>query len=140
MRILGLDIGTKTIGIAVSDPFGWTAQGIMTWQRKGLAKDLAAVKKVIADYQVEKIVAGLPLNMNGSEGPAAAFCREFAQTLQEATSLPLEYYDERLSTMAAERVLLAGDVSRQKRKAVIDKMAAVLILQGYLDRFGKKQE
>ncbi len=138
MRILGLDIGSKTIGIAVSDPFGWTAQGVMTWQRRDMARDLQAVQKVIAEYEIEQIVAGLPLNMNGSQGPSVVMSKEFAEALQKETGLPLDYYDERLSTVAAQRVLLEGDVSRKKRKGLIDKMAAVIILQGYLDRMAKK--
>ena len=138
MRILGLDIGSKTIGIAVSDPFGWTAQGVMTWQRRDMARDLQAVQKVIAEYEIEQIVAGLPLNMNGSQGPSVVMSKEFAEALQKETGLPLDYYDERLSTVAAQRVLLEGDVSRKKRKGLIDKMAAVIILQGYLEKKEKK--
>lgn len=133
MRILCLDVGTKTIGLAVSDPMGWTAQGITTLFRKNYEEDAKALKKVIAEYEVEKILVGLPLNMNGSEGPQAEKVRSFIQGVEKALEKPIEFWDERLSTVAAERSLLEADLSREKRKKVIDKMAAVFILQGYLD-------
>lgn len=140
MRILGLDIGSKTIGAAVSDPLGLTAQGITTIRRKSLAADLAAVQTLIKEYAVEQIVVGLPLNMNGSAGPSAMMAREAGEAIAAASGLPVIYRDERYSTVAAERALLEGDVSRRKRKQVIDKMAAVYILQGYLDYLFQHKE
>lgn len=141
MRIMGLDVGEKTIGIAVSDPLGWTAQGLDTVRRKGdLEEDLHYLKKVIADYGVERVVVGLPKNMNGTLGPSAERSQDMANTIGRETGLPVEMWDERLSTMAAERTLLEGNVNRAKRKKVIDKMAAVIILQGYLDFCKNKSE
>ncbi|MGI6678621.1 MAG: Holliday junction resolvase RuvX [Dehalobacterium sp.] len=134
MRILGLDIGEKTIGMAISDPLGWTAQGIDTIRRKGnLEEDLTNLKIVIDEYGVEEIVVGLPKNMNGTLGPSAERTQKMADVIAHETGLPVKMWDERLSTMAAEKTLLEGNVSRGKRKKVIDKMAAVIILQGYLD-------
>lgn len=132
-RLLGLDVGDKTIGVAVSDELGWTAQGLETIKRQSKEKDLARLQEWIAKYQIGAIVVGLPKNMNGTIGPRAEMCQSFAQFLQERTSLPVHMWDERLTTMAAERMLISADVSRQKRKNVIDKMAATLILQGYMD-------
>jgi putative Holliday junction resolvase len=138
MRILGLDVGSKTIGVAVSDPLGWTAQGLTTLRRCGLPKDLAAICQYIRDYQAEEVLIGLPLNMNGSRGPSAEAAEQFGAKLGQAATkaglaITVTMRDERLSTVAAQRVLLEGDVSRRGRKQVIDKMAAVLILQNYLD-------
>ncbi|MFY0543379.1 Holliday junction resolvase RuvX [Brevibacillus sp. H7] len=132
-RILGLDVGDKTIGVAVSDEMGWTAQGVETIRRESKEKDIARLQQLISQFQVNEIVVGLPKNMNGTIGPRGESCQAFASLLAERTSLPVHLWDERLTTMAAERMLIAADVSRQKRKKVIDKMAAVLILQGYLD-------
>ncbi|RNB81787.1 Holliday junction resolvase RuvX [Brevibacillus nitrificans] len=132
-RLLGLDVGDKTIGVAVSDELGWTAQGVETIKRQSKEKDFARLQALIAQYQVGAIVVGLPKNMNGTIGPRAEMCQSFGKLLQEKTSLPVHMWDERLTTMAAERMLISADVSRQKRKTVIDKMAATLILQGYLD-------
>ncbi|MDR7315105.1 Holliday junction resolvase RuvX [Brevibacillus nitrificans] len=132
-RLLGLDVGDKTIGVAVSDELGWTAQGVETIKRQSKEKDFARLQELIAQYQVGAIVVGLPKNMNGTIGPRAEMCQSFGKLLQEKTSLPVHMWDERLTTMAAERMLISADVSRQKRKTVIDKMAATLILQGYLD-------
>lgn len=132
-RIMGLDLGDKTIGVAVSDEMGWTAQGVETIKRQSREKDLARLDELIASYQVGEIVVGLPKNMNGTIGPRGESCQAFARMLEERMALPVHLWDERLTTMAAERMLISADVSRQKRKKVIDKMAAVLILQGYLD-------
>ncbi|NMA14178.1 MAG: Holliday junction resolvase RuvX [Clostridia bacterium] len=134
MRLMGLDVGERTIGVAVSDPFGWTAQGITTIRRaETIDNDLKQLKDLVMKYQVTQIVVGLPKNMNGTLGPAAERCQNMADILRESTGLPVILWDERLSTMAAERALLEGNISRKKRKRVIDKMAAVIILQGYLD-------
>lgn len=130
---MGLDVGTKTVGVAVSDELGLTAQSLTTVRRKNLKSDLAELKALIAEYEVTRVVIGLPLNMDGSEGPRAEASRVFAGVLGEATGLPMELWDERLSTVAATRILLEGDVSREKRKQVIDQVAAGIILQGWLD-------
>lgn len=135
MRVIGLDVGTKTIGVAVSDELGWTAQGIETIKIDSENNDfgLKRIETFIHQYHPEKIVVGFPKNMNGTVGPRGEACLEFAEVLKKTFQIPVVLWDERLSTMAAERVLLSGDVSRKKRKKVIDKMAAVMILQGYLD-------
>ena len=138
MRILGLDVGTKTIGVAISDPLGWTAQGLETIQRKGMAKDIEAFLAIIRAKEVEKIVIGLPLHMQGGESVSAMRARELGQRLGEESGLEIIYQDERLSTVSAQRVLLEGDVSRAGRKAVIDKVAAGFILQSYLDGLANK--
>ncbi len=132
MRGMALDLGTRTIGLAVTDELGVTAQGLPTLERRGLRRDLEALTEKVADYAVDRFILGLPLNMDGSEGPRAEATRRFGHALEEKTSLPVIYQDERLTTVAATRVLLEGDVSRQKRKAVIDQLAAVLILQSWL--------
>ena len=132
-RIMGLDIGDKTIGVAVSDLMGLTAQGVTTIKRVGKKKDIEAIKQIIAEKQVNKIVSGLPKNMNGTVGPQGEKVQKFCELLKEETNLPIEFWDERLSTVAAERSLIEGNVRREKRKKVIDMLAAVIILQGYLD-------
>lgn len=137
MRILGLDVGSKTVGVAVSDPFGWTAQGITILK---INEDeeifgIDEVVKYIHEYKVEKVVIGLPKNMDNSEGFRAIASREYAKRLQEVIAIPIDFQDERLTTVQAERMLIGeGNVSRQKRKKVIDKLAAVILLQNYLDR------
>ena len=133
MRVMGLDVGTKTVGVAVSDALGMTAQGLRVVRRKNLRSDVGELKRVIREHEVSRVVVGLPLNMDGSEGPRATASREFGAMLAEATGLPIEYWDERLSTVAAERMLIEGDVSRERRKQVIDQVAASIILQGWLD-------
>ncbi|WJQ83514.1 Holliday junction resolvase RuvX [Brevibacillus brevis] len=132
-RLMGLDVGDKTIGVAVSDELGWTAQGVETIKRQSKEKDFARLSELVSQYQIGAFVVGLPKNMNGTIGPRAEMCQTFGKLLEERTSLPVHMWDERLTTMAAERMLISADVSRQKRKTVIDKMAATLILQGYLD-------
>ncbi len=135
LRVLGLDFGEKTIGMALSDPMGWTAQGHGTIRRRfDLEADLLELRKVIEAQGVEEIVLGLPRNLNGGEGPKAAATRDFAGILTERFGLPVHLWDERLSTVGAGRALLEADLSRQKRKRVIDQQAAVFILQGFLDR------
>ncbi|HDR8302032.1 TPA: Holliday junction resolvase RuvX [Bacillus cereus] len=136
MRILGLDVGTKTVGVAISDEMGWTAQGLETFkineERGHFGFD--RISELVKQYNVDKIVVGLPKNMNGTIGPRGEACQQFAENLRELLQLDVVMWDERLSTMAAERLLISADVSRKKRKQVIDKMAAVVILQGFLDR------
>lgn len=136
MRILGLDFGQKTIGVAVSDPFGWTAQGVEIIRRKeenNLKASIARIGEIISEYGVEKIVMGYPKNMNNTIGERCEKTEAFKARLEKAFKLEVILWDERLSTVAAERNLLEADLSRKKRKQVIDKMAAVFILQGYLD-------
>lgn len=133
MRAIGLDFGTKTIGVAVSDELGVTAQGITTLHRQSLKKDLAALIDYARDYGADRFILGLPLNMDGTEGARALATRKFGATLAEASNLDVIYQDERLTTVAAQRTLLEADLSRQKRKAVVDQVAATLILQSWLD-------
>ena len=132
-RIMGLDIGDKTIGVAVSDLMGITAQGVKTIRRVGKKKDIEELKAIIKERQVNKIVSGLPKNMNGTLGPQGEKVLKFCELIKEETGLEIEFWDERLSTVAAERSLIEADVRRDKRKKVIDMLAAVIILQGYLD-------
>lgn len=133
-RIMGLDVGDKTIGVAVSDLMGLTAQGVKTIKRVGKKKDIEVLKEIIKERQVNKIVSGLPKNMNGTLGPQGEKVIKFCELLEEETGIKIEYWDERLSTVAAERTLIQGNVRRENRKGVIDMVAAVIILQGYLDR------
>lgn len=133
MRILGLDIGDKTIGVAISDPLGFTAQGITTIKRKNLKCDLEELGKIIKDYNVEEIISGLPKNMNGTVGPQGEKVLDLCEIIKEEFKLPLKMWDERLTTVAAHRAMLEADLSRAKRKKIVDKVAAVYILQGYLD-------
>ncbi|WFD08809.1 Holliday junction resolvase RuvX [Tepidibacter hydrothermalis] len=132
-RIMGLDVGNKTIGVAVSDLMQLTAQGVTTVRRKGIKKDLEELDKIIKEKEVSQIVVGLPKNMNGTLGPQSEKVVKFTEKLKTITDLEIKFWDERLTTVAAERSLIEADVSRQKRKKVIDMLAAVLILQGYLD-------
>ncbi len=139
MRVMACDYGSKTIGIAVSDPFGWTAQGVEIIRRQeeeALTASIERIKELIAEYEVEKIVVGLPKNMNNTSGERVEKTLEFIEKLKKKISLPVVTWDERLSTVGAERVLLEADLSRAKRKKVIDKMAAAYFLQGYLDAGG----
>ena len=138
MRILGLDIGSKTIGVAISDPLGWTAQGITTIRREKKEKDLEEIKRICKEYSVESIVIGLPKNMNGSIGESGERVIEFSERIKEATGLKIELWDERLTTVAAHKAMIEGDLSRNKRKKIVDKIAAIYILQGYLDRLSMK--
>ena len=134
MRIMSLDVGSRTIGIACSDALLMTAQGIETIRRTSLEKDFNRLQELIAEYEVHELVVGMPKNMNGTKGERAEKTEEFVEKMKEVIDLPVSYWDERLSTVMAERQLIAADVSRKKSKSVIDKMAAVVILQGYLDR------
>ena len=136
MRILGLDYGSKTVGVAVSDPLGLTAQGVETIWRKDenkLRQTLARIEQLIVEYQVERIVLGCPKNMNNTIGERALKSLEFKEKLERRTGLPVVMWDERLTTMEAERALIETGVRREKRKQHLDEMAAVLILQGYMD-------
>ncbi len=132
--LIGLDLGTKTIGVAASDPERRLAAGVETIARKAFAADAARLHALAAERKAAGFVLGLPLNMDGTEGPRAQSARAFARNLAQRTELPIGLWDERLSTAAVERELIAADASRAKRKAVIDQHAAAFILQGALDR------
>lgn len=133
MRLIGIDLGDATIGVAVSDPLGFTAQGVTTIRRKKRAQDMAALSKIVDEYDAEGFVLGWPLNMDGSRGPAVDKVQSFADILRQEFALPIFYQDERLTTVAAHKTLLENDTSRAKRHQVVDKLAAVFILQTYLD-------
>jgi putative Holliday junction resolvase len=135
--LLGLDLGTKTIGVATSDPDRKLAAGVETIARSKFSADAAALLKLAAERNTVGFVLGLPVNMDGSEGPRAQSTRAFARNFAKLTELPIALWDERLSTAAVERELIAADVSRAKRAAVIDQHAAAFILQGALDRLAK---
>lgn len=138
MRIMGLDVGDKKIGVAISDPLGWTAQGIKTIIREQDRNDgIEEIKKLINEYEVDKIVIGLPKNMNNTLGPQGEKVLQYAEIIKNQCNRPIVYIDERMTTMSAERTLIQADVSRKKRKTVIDKIAATYILQSYLDSNGK---
>ena len=142
MRILGLDFGSKTVGVAVSDGLLLTAQGVETIERKDeskLRKTCARIEELIAEYEVTEIVLGLPKNMNNTEGERVEKTKAFGEMLERRTGLPVHYWDERLTTVAAEQILMESGVRRDNRKAVIDKVAAGLILQGYLDCLKTKE-
>ena len=134
MRIMALDVGSRTIGIACSDALLMTAQGIETIRRTSLENDFNRLRELISEYEVHELVVGMPKNMNGTKGDRAEKTEEFVEKMKAVIDFPVTFWDERLSTVMAERQLIAADVSRKKRKCVIDKMAAVVILQGYLDR------
>lgn len=139
-RIIGLDVGSKTVGVAVSDPFGWTAQGIgiLKIDEDNNVFGIEEIVGYIKTYNADKVVIGLPKNMDNSEGFRAEASRRYAALLQEQVAIAIDFQDERLTTVQAERMLISeGNVSRQKRKKVIDKLAAVILLQNYLDRTSK---
>lgn len=132
-RVLGLDVGTRRIGVAVSDPLGITAQGLDTLQRKNKKHDFAHLERIIREYDVRKIVMGLPLRMSGAEGTQAAKIQAFAEELHKRFKLPVQLWDERLTSAEANRLLRETDLSIEKRGRAVDRMAAVLILQGWMD-------
>lgn len=137
MRMMGIDIGTKRIGVAISDELGFTAQGVEVIHRdKG--KVLERIKELAMAYRVERIVVGLPKNMNGTVGERGEEALRFGRKLETALSLPVVFWDERLTTVMAERTLISADVRRKKRKQVVDQLAATFILQNYLDSQGGK--
>ena len=141
MRILGLDYGSKTVGVAVSDPLGITAQGVSTIWRKQehkLRQTLAQIGKLVEDYQVERIVLGYPKNMNNTVGERALKSLEFKEMLERRTGLPVVMWDERLTTVEANRTLMESGVRRENRKQYLDELAAIFILQSYLDAYGRE--
>ncbi|MDM8214485.1 Holliday junction resolvase RuvX [Enterococcus hirae] len=141
MRIMGLDVGSKTVGVALSDPFGWTAQGIEIIRIDEAAGEFGfnRLKELVEEYEVDSFVVGLPKNMNNSIGPRAEASLAYGEKLEQLFHLPVYYQDERLTTVQAERMLIQeADTSRNKRKKVIDKLAAMMILQNYLDANSRK--
>lgn len=133
-RLLGLDVGDKTIGIAVSDELKWTAQGLMTLKREGKKKDIPAILELVHEYDIEAVVIGLPKHMNDTLGEQAEKVLRFSKLLKARLSnIKIIFWDERLTTAAADKLLIKADVRRKKRKKVVNTLAAVLILQGYLD-------
>jgi putative holliday junction resolvase len=138
MRIMGLDYGDRRIGVAVSDAFLWTAQGTGVVEKRRDGSELDKIAELVRAHEVSEIVVGLPKNMNGTIGPRGEICIAFADTLRQILNLPVHLWDERLTTVSAERTLLEADISRKKRKLVVDKMAATLILQNYLDSKSKR--
>jgi putative Holliday junction resolvase len=138
MRIMGLDIGTHTIGVAISDELGITAQGLKTVKRRSMEEDFKEIRTIIEHFEISKIVVGLPKNMDGTLGKQAGVVFQWIKDLKDQIQLPVVTWDERLSTVGASKVLLEADLSRRKRKKVIDKVAAVLILQGYLSKSRKR--
>ena len=141
-KYLGLDLGEKTIGIAISDDLCLTAQSLLTLARKGFDEDISSLSQIILEKGVTAIVVGLPKNMDGSLGPAAQEVLRLASLFETAFKLPVYTFDERLSTVAAEKILLEADLSRKKRRKVIDRLAAAYILQGFLDQrsYQRKRE
>ena len=143
MRVMGLDYGSKTVGVAISDPLGITAQGIETIERKEenkLRKTLARIEELVKEYEVEKIVLGFPKNMNNTIGERAEKSLELKAMLERRIDIPVIMWDERLTTVEAERTLIESNVRRENRKKYVDKIAAVFILQGYLDSLVIGQE
>ncbi len=136
MRILGLDFGSKTVGVAVCDPLGITAQGVEIIRRKDenkLRQTLARIEELVKEYEVEKIILGLPKNMNNTSGERVDKTMEFKAMLERRTGLPVVMWDERLTTVAADRIMMDAGIRREQRKDYVDMIAAELILQGYLD-------
>ena len=143
MRIMGLDFGSKTVGVAISDPLLITAQGIEIIRRKEenkLRRTLARIEELIVEYEVSEIVLGLPKNMNDTIGARAELSMDFQEKLERRTGLPVTMWDERLTTVAADKAMMEAGIRRERRKEYVDKIAAVFILQGYLDyRAGKEK-
>ncbi len=133
MRILALDVGEKNIGLAISDELGWTAQGLPNLRRQTVDKDISVLAGIIKEYSAGEIVVGMPINMDGSLGKKAKEVSLFIEDFKKQISLPVKVWDERLSSLQAEKVMLEADLSRKKRKKKIDQLAAQLILQSYLD-------
>ena len=143
MRVLGLDYGSKTVGVAISDPLGITAQGVETIWRKQenhLRQTLARIEELISEYQVERIVLGYPKNMNNTIGERAQKSLEFKEMLERRTGLPVVMWDERLTTVEADRTMMETGIRRENRKEYVDMIAAVFILQGYLDYLSHQKE
>lgn len=143
MRIMGLDFGSKTVGVAISDSLLVTAQGIEIIRRKEenkLRRTLARIEELIPEYEVQEIVLGLPKNMNATEGERVQLTMEFKDKLERRTGLPVHMWDERLTTVAADKAMMEAGIRREHRREHVDRIAAVLILQGYLDRLAMQRE
>lgn len=143
MRIMGLDFGSKTVGVAVSDSLLLTAQGVEIVRRKDenkLRQTLARIEELIVEYEVEEIVLGLPKNMNATEGERVVLTNEFKDKLERRTGLPVVMWDERLTTVAADKAMMEAGIRRENRKDYVDMIAATLILQGYLDWRGRQEQ
>jgi putative Holliday junction resolvase len=138
-RILALDLGKKRIGLALSDPLGITAQGLPTLERTNIREDLAALAHLISDRQVTLLLMGNPIHMSGREGRQAAYVHEFAERLTKHTGIALKYWDERLTTVEAHRVLRSSGIGIEKRARAIDKLSAVILLESYLDSWDRDQ-
>jgi putative Holliday junction resolvase len=132
-RCLGMDLGEKRIGLALSDPLGWTAAPLAALPRAGWKKEITALRSLVEAHAILRIVVGLPLRMSGEAGEQAQQASEFAARLQRALGVPVETWDERLTTVQAERTLIESDIRRERRRQVVDSLAASIILQGYLD-------
>jgi putative holliday junction resolvase len=132
-RILALDHGTKRIGVALSDELGWTAQPLETFERRTLERDIAHIQDLVRTHEVGQVLLGLPLRLNGEEGPAVQAVHQFLERLADALPVPIVTWDERMTTKAAEELLIAADMSRKKRKGVVDRVAAAILLQSYLE-------
>lgn len=137
-RILGLDLGQKTIGVAISDPLGFTAQGLTTIRRSNKEKDIEDLRKICEGYKVETIVIGLPKNMNGTIGLSGELAMAFGKLIEDEFKIEVKFWDERLTTVAAHKAMLEADLSRSKRKKIVDKVASTYILQGYLDMISRQ--
>ncbi|MEE0777289.1 MAG: Holliday junction resolvase RuvX [Bacillota bacterium] len=134
MRILALDVGTKNVGVAISDPLGITAQSLPTIRRKGKTEqEIEGLATIVKEKVVDTIVVGYPRNMNGTEGPSCEMAKEYGELLGNKVKMPIVYWDERLTSKMAESAMLEADISRKKRKKTVDSLAAILILQNYLD-------
>lgn len=143
MRIMGLDFGSKTVGVAISDPLGLTAQGIEIVRRKSpnkLRQTLARIGALVKEYQIEEIVLGYPKNMNNTEGERCERTREFKELLEKRCRLKVTLWDERLTTVEADRTMMEAGIRRENRRQFVDQLAAVFILQGYLDLLAGKRE
>ena len=143
MRIMGLDYGSKTVGVAISDSLLLTAQGVETivrTQENKLRQTLARIEELIVEYEVEEIVLGLPKHMNATEGVRVELTQEFKEKLERRTGLPVYFWDERLTTVAADKIMMEAGIRREHRKEHVDRIAATLILQGYLDRRNMRKE
>ncbi|NMA49813.1 MAG: Holliday junction resolvase RuvX [Tissierellia bacterium] len=132
-RILGLDVGTKRIGVAISDPLGFSAQPLTTIIRESKKKDMAAIEAILLEYDIKKVIVGMPKNMNGTVGPSGEMAMQVGEKIRNKFKIELIYIDERLSSVSAERILIEADIRREDRKNMIDKVAASYILQTYLD-------
>lgn len=139
-RVLGLDVGTRTIGVAVSDPLGYTAQGVTTIRRTNKDADFKALRELINLYNASLLVVGYPRNMNGTVGEQALYVEKFVEEVKVRFDLPVELVDERLSTKLANQAMMAGNLKANRRKEIIDQQAAVVILQGYLDRQSRQKK